>query len=73
MSMSQSANTVSLRTQALHALIGVFEMPIIDLNKIHDIFFIHIRDNLNLHEKIELSRMLLSSIENDHNELMRKR
>lgn len=44
-------------------------MPIINLNKVIDFYIHSIRDELNFHEKIELSRLILNGIEHD-NEMM---
>ena len=46
-------------------------MPIIDLNKVHEYYITDIRAEFNIHEKIELSRILLNAIEYEHNEAMK--
>ncbi len=45
-------------------------MTLINLNKVVDVFVNKIRDDFNLAEKIELSRILLNSIERDHNKII---
>jgi hypothetical protein len=48
-------------------------MTIINLNKVHKLFVTDIRDVLNIHEKIELTRMLLNSIEVDYDKNIQKK
>ena len=46
-------------------------MPLINLDKVHKYYITDIRENFNVHEKIELSRILLNAIEYEHNEAMK--
>jgi len=48
-------------------------MPIINLEKVHKYYSNDIREEFNIHEKIELSRILLNAIEYEHNEAMKVR
>jgi len=48
-------------------------MPIINLDKVHAYYINDIREEFNIHEKIELSRILLNAIEYEHNEAMKVR
>lgn len=48
-------------------------MSMIDLNKVTDLFVMEIRDKFNIHEKLEIVRILLNSIEYDHNEARGRR
>jgi len=45
-------------------------MPLINLEKVHKYYITDIREEFNIHEKIELARLLLNAIECEHNEAM---
>ena len=47
-------------------------MPIINLKKVHK-YYMTIQGDFNIHEKIELSRILLNAIEYEHDEAMKAR
>ena len=46
-------------------------MPIINLDKVHVYYINDIREEFNIHEKIELARLLINAIEHEHNEAMK--
>ena len=48
-------------------------MPIINLDKVHDLYASEIREQFNVHEKIELSRILINVVEHEYNKAMKVR